>query len=129
MAGIINDAGLALMCSIGYQTGIFDTMSTMPPATSEQIAATAGLNERYVRKWLGALVTGLIVEYDPAGGLYTLPPEHAAALTRAAGPNSLAYQAQSIPHAGSGRSRHRGELPPWRRRLIRAVPALPAPAG
>ena len=59
---IINDAALALMMSIGHRTGLFDTMASLPPSTVAQIAQTAGLNERYVREWLGAMVTGGIVE-------------------------------------------------------------------
>jgi 2-polyprenyl-3-methyl-5-hydroxy-6-metoxy-1,4-benzoquinol methylase len=43
------------------------------------------------------MVTGRIVEYDPLLETYALPPEHAAWLTRAAGANNLAKEAQSIP--------------------------------
>ncbi len=82
MMGVLNSGSLALMISIGHQTGIFDSMRRMSPATSEQIAAEAGLNERYVREWLGAMVTGGIIEYDQEGPLYSLPAEHAAWLTR-----------------------------------------------
>jgi hypothetical protein len=39
------------------------------------------LNERYVREWLGALVTGGIAAYDPASATYNLPPAAAACLT------------------------------------------------
>ena len=74
------------MASIGHQVDLFDAMADLPPATSLQIPATAGLHERYVREWLGAMVTGRIVEYDPATQRYGLPAEHAAWLTRAAGP-------------------------------------------
>lgn len=90
MVGILNGSILALMTSIGHRTGLFDKMATLPPSTSDQIADATGLNERYVREWLGSLVTGRIVEYDPAGKTYRLPPEHAASITRAAGPNNLA---------------------------------------
>jgi 2-polyprenyl-3-methyl-5-hydroxy-6-metoxy-1,4-benzoquinol methylase len=48
-------------------------------------------------EWLGAMVTGRIVEYDPATQTYQLPPEHAASLTRAAGPYNLAVTAQFLP--------------------------------
>ena len=44
----------------------------------------------YVREWLGALVTGRVVEYDPNTRGHRLPPEHAAWLTREATPNNLA---------------------------------------
>ncbi|MGO8947091.1 MAG: class I SAM-dependent methyltransferase [Ktedonobacterales bacterium] len=101
MVGVLNDAGLALMCSIGHQTGLFDTMATLPPSTSQQIATAAGQSERYVREWLGAMVTGRIAEYDPARQTYSLPPEHAAALTRAAGLDNLAFQMQYIPMMGN----------------------------
>jgi hypothetical protein len=53
------------------------------PSTSEQIARVAKLNERYVREWLGAMVTVGMVEYDPATRKYHLTQEHAVCLTRA----------------------------------------------
>jgi ubiquinone/menaquinone biosynthesis C-methylase UbiE len=90
MVGILNGSILGLMTSIGHRTGLFDKMAELPPSTSEQIAQASGLNERYVREWLGAMVTGRFMEYDPAGKTYRLPPEHAASITRAAGPNNLA---------------------------------------
>jgi SAM-dependent methyltransferase len=90
MVGVVNDALLALSISIGHQTGLFDAMSTLPPATSTEIAAAAGLQERYVREVLGALVTGGVVAYDAASCSYALPAEHAAVLTRAAGVDNLA---------------------------------------
>jgi 2-polyprenyl-3-methyl-5-hydroxy-6-metoxy-1,4-benzoquinol methylase len=90
MVGILNGAILALMTSIGHRTGLFDKMAQLPPSTSQQIADATGLNERYVREWLGACVTGRIIEYDPSRKTYRLPPEHAASITRAAGPNNLA---------------------------------------
>jgi hypothetical protein len=57
MIRLLNSGALALMTSIGHQTGIFDSLKGMPPATSDQIASESGLNERYVREWLGAMVT------------------------------------------------------------------------
>jgi Rv2258c-like winged HTH domain len=96
MLDMLNHAALSLMISIGQKTRLFDTMSRMAPATSEQIASATGLHERYVREWLGAMVTGRVIEYDPAQGTYHLPAEHAAWLTRDAGTNNLAFQAQYI---------------------------------
>ncbi len=97
MGEVMNGASLALMASIGHQTGLFDPMADLPPSTSPQIAEAAGLNERYVREWLGAMTTGGVVEYDGAGATYSLPPEHAASLTRAAGPRNVARWMQFIP--------------------------------
>jgi ubiquinone/menaquinone biosynthesis C-methylase UbiE len=97
MVGFLNGCAVSLMVSIGHQTGLFDKMAELPPSTSEEIAKATGLNERYVREWLGAMTTGRIVEYDAASGKYTLPAEHAASLTRAAGPGNLASFAQFFP--------------------------------
>jgi ubiquinone/menaquinone biosynthesis C-methylase UbiE len=101
MVGILNSSLLGLMTSIGHRTGLFDKMATLPPSTSEQLAAATGLNERYVREWLGAMVTGKIVEYDSANQTYRLPPEHAASITRAAGPNNLASLIQFLAPMGN----------------------------
>ncbi|HIK17210.1 MAG TPA: class I SAM-dependent methyltransferase [Leptolyngbyaceae cyanobacterium M33_DOE_097] len=97
LLNILNHSAISLMISIGHQTGLFDTLATLPPATSQQIADAAGLNERYVREWLGAMVTGRFVEYNPAGRTYLLPPEHQAFLTRKAAPNNFAISFQFFP--------------------------------
>ncbi len=96
-----NDAALALMISIGHRTGLFDTLRRIPPATSAELALEAGLDERYVREWLGALVAARVVRLDPATGRHELPPEHAAHLCRAAGSDNLATFLQFIPVLGS----------------------------
>jgi ubiquinone/menaquinone biosynthesis C-methylase UbiE len=93
----LNNSAVVLMTSIGHQVGLFDAMADGAAATSEKIAAAAGLDERYVREWLGAMVTGHVIDHDPDEETYSLPPEHAAWLTRAAGPDNLAVQAQYIP--------------------------------
>ena len=98
--GIVNGGCLSLMLSVGHRTGLLDTLATLEPATSDRIAAATGLNERYVREWLGAMVTGRIIEYDPATRTYWLPREHAASLTRAAGPDNLAELAQIVAMLG-----------------------------
>jgi 2-polyprenyl-3-methyl-5-hydroxy-6-metoxy-1,4-benzoquinol methylase len=101
MVGVLNEGALALMTSIGHRTGLFDAMAGLPPSTSEEIADAAGLNERYVREWLGAMVVGKIVEHYPEEGTYQLPQEHAAFLTRAASPDNIAAFAQYVPLLGS----------------------------
>lgn len=95
---VINHGALTLMLSIGHRTGLFDALGKLEtPATSAEIAEAANLNERYVREWLGAMVTGQIVEYNPKNSTYNLPPEHAAFLTRAGAPNNVAVTSQWIP--------------------------------
>ena len=97
MIGYLNGGNVALMTSIGYHTGLIDALADMQPSTSAQIAERAGLNERYVREWLGTMVTGRVVDYNPTHRTYWLPPEHAAVITRAAGPQNLAVFAAFLP--------------------------------
>jgi 2-polyprenyl-3-methyl-5-hydroxy-6-metoxy-1,4-benzoquinol methylase len=98
---VLNNGALCLMLSIGHRTGLFDVLSTLPPSTSQEIAAAAHLNERYVREWLGAMVTAGVVEAIPATGQFRLPPEHASCLTRAAAADNMAVFSQYISVLGS----------------------------
>lgn len=97
----LDAASLALLLSLGHQGGLFDTMAALAtPATSSQIAEAAGLNERYVREWLGGTTVARVVDYDPAAQTYWLPPSRGAVLTRAAGSANLARVAQYIALLG-----------------------------
>jgi len=78
VVGIVNDAAVAMLLSIGHQTGLFDALADLPAATSTQLADAAGLNERYVRELLGGLVSAGIIDYHPDTVTYELPPEHSA---------------------------------------------------
>src|SRR5215831_16558858 len=96
MIHMMNEGALALMVSVGHRTGLFDVMAAMPASTSAQIASDAGLDERYVREWLGAMTTGRIIDHDGVTGTFSLPADHAAWLTRAAGIDNLAIQTQYL---------------------------------
>lgn len=101
VVGILNDATLALMISVGHRTGLFDAMAQRPPGSTEEIAQRAGCQERYVLEWLGAMVTGRIVDYDAGAGMYALVDERAGCLTRAAGIDNLAMLMQYIALLGN----------------------------
>lgn len=90
----LNKSALSLMTSIGHRLGLFDIMAEMDFATSIEIAGKAALNERYVREWLGAMVTGGVIDYSPETQSYHLPAEHAAYLTRKAGADNIAVFTQ-----------------------------------
>ena len=87
LTSIYTGSMLSYMIDIGYRTGLF-AAAAPEPATSAQLANRAGLNERYVREWLGAMVTGAIFGYSPLDQTYSLAPERAACLTT--GPTNLA---------------------------------------
>ncbi|TCK22855.1 class I SAM-dependent methyltransferase [Pseudonocardia endophytica] len=78
--GVYTHGALSYMIDIGHRTGLF-TAASEGPATSSELAARAGCDERYVREWLGAMVTAEIMTFSADDDRYALPPEHAAALT------------------------------------------------
>ena len=101
MFQFLNSGMLSLMISIGYKTGLFDTIAQLKPSTSQEISQAAKLNERYIREWLGAMVTGNIIEYDALTEKYFLPKEHSAFLTRKSGIDNLAVLAQYVSLMGN----------------------------
>lgn len=101
MFQFLNSGMLSLMISIGYKTGLFDIISELKPSTSQEISQATKLNERYIREWLGAMVTGNIIKYDPLTGKYYLPKEHSAFLTRKSGIDNLAVLTQYVSLMGN----------------------------
>ena len=80
---VVTDFGAALSSSlvyIGQKLGLYKALAEAGPSTSAELAARTGTQERYVREWLINQATGGYVEYDPAGGKFSLSPEQAAAL-------------------------------------------------
>ena len=96
----LGEAGLMIMYSIGHRTGLLDALDGRDWSTSPEIAEAAGLDERYVREWLAAMVTGKVIDYRPKGVTYRLPAEHARWLTRRALPENLAVTSQFISLLG-----------------------------
>jgi len=97
----LNEGAIAIMISIGYRTGLFDLLAQLPPATSEKIAQAAGLQEHYMREWLGAMVTRNIIDYNYRDRTYHLCPEHAAALTHETASGRMAAFMNYLPLLGS----------------------------
>lgn len=77
---VLTGSAMSMLVSVGHRTGLFEAAAD-GPATSGELAERAGLQERYVREWLGAMVTGGFFDYDAASGRYALPAARAAALT------------------------------------------------
>ncbi|CAL9396588.1 hypothetical protein SUDANB121_01379 [Nocardiopsis dassonvillei] len=90
LIGFMESGSAALLCGLGHRLGLFDTMAGRGPMTAPEVARAAGLNERYVREWLAGVTMARVVEYDPQARTYLLTPEHAACLTRTAGPDNIA---------------------------------------
>ena len=129
MVGAIDSASLAILLSIGHQTKLFDTLAELPPATSAQIADAAGLNERYVREWLGGVVAGRVVDYDPTAQTYTLPAASRRGADSCRGPGQPRPRRAVHPAARGGRAEGDRMLPHRRWAVLQRVPALPHADG
>jgi ubiquinone/menaquinone biosynthesis C-methylase UbiE len=101
ITAILNYSALNLAMAIGYQTGLFDVMDTFDtPQTLPAIAQKSGLNLRYIKEWLGVMVTGQIVEIsrdEDGNNRYYLPKQHGDLVTRRAGNSNLGVYTQEIP--------------------------------
>jgi SAM-dependent methyltransferase len=80
----LGDLGSALTASlvvIGDKLGLYKAMAAAGPVTPAELAERTGTTERSVREWLSAQAAAGYVDYDHATGRYSLPAEHAVALT------------------------------------------------
>jgi len=77
---------VTILAALGDRLGLFKTLASSGPATSAEVAARAGLVERYAREWLGGMASAGYVTYDAATKRFALPPEHVAALADEGGP-------------------------------------------
>lgn len=93
---MLNGGMTALMIALGHRAGLFDALADGAPRTSDALACQTGLDERYVREWLGGMVAARIVERDPDAGSWWLPAEHAHWLSRRSPTANLAIFAQYV---------------------------------
>lgn len=91
LCAALNEAGMLQMLSLGHRSGLLDCMADGRPRGSVELAGESGLDERYVREWLGALTAARVLEMDSERDVYRLPAEHAARLTRQAEANLAVY--------------------------------------
>ena len=67
MLKVASDFGAAwstVLINIGDKLGLYKEMSKSGSITSQELANRTGTVERYIREWLGAMVTGGILNYD-----------------------------------------------------------------
>jgi len=84
---------------LGHRLGMYRALGEAGSATSSELAAAAGLNERYVREWLEQqAVAGILTCENPSAAAgdrrFALPPGHAAVLVDRDNPAFLAPLAQ-----------------------------------
>ena len=79
----------AALVVMGDKLGLYRALAGAGPLAPDELARRTGVAERYVREWLNAQAAGGYVDYDPASGRYTLPPEQTVALTEVDSPAYL----------------------------------------
>ncbi|VFT23874.1 SAM dependent methyltransferase [Pseudomonas aeruginosa] len=63
------------MLYIGDRLGLFKALAHGQWVTLEELAQQTGYTTRYLREWLGSMVTGNYLAYDPQSRSYRLPAE------------------------------------------------------
>ncbi|MCW2621787.1 MAG: class SAM-dependent methyltransferase [Frankiales bacterium] len=74
---------------LGDALGFYRAMADGRPVTATELAEQTGTSEHYTREWLAAQAAGGYLTYDAGPGRYTLPAEHAVALTDETSPAYL----------------------------------------
>jgi SAM-dependent methyltransferase len=70
----------AISAVVGDRLGLYKALLDVMPATPNEVAAQAGVGERYVREWLSTQAAGGYVTYDPTTERFSLSEEQAFAL-------------------------------------------------
>lgn len=77
--GYLNGAALSALVHLGDELGLYRAMRAAGPLTSADVAARAGLHERWVREWLHSQAAAGFVRYT-TDDRFELTPEQAAVL-------------------------------------------------
>jgi 2-polyprenyl-3-methyl-5-hydroxy-6-metoxy-1,4-benzoquinol methylase len=106
---VIMDAGGALVVPLGLlgdRLGLFTAMAGRAPMTAAELAAEAGLSERYLREWLETMAAAGYVTYDGGdadgsarSARYRLSPEQAEIFTNTESPAYVAGALQNLTAA------------------------------
>jgi 2-polyprenyl-3-methyl-5-hydroxy-6-metoxy-1,4-benzoquinol methylase len=77
---MLNDLGGAVsiaLVQMGDALGLYKILHQKGAMTTQELAAEAGVNERYLREWASHHAASNYLSYDPATKKFTLPPEQA----------------------------------------------------
>jgi len=88
-----------LLAYMGDRLGLYRALQANGPGTSAEVAATAGLDERYVREWLSGAAGGGHIDYDPATGRFSLSTEGALIYAAEGDPRCLQGFFQAVKSA------------------------------
>ncbi|HUO46603.1 MAG TPA: class I SAM-dependent methyltransferase [Acidimicrobiia bacterium] len=94
--GLTSGAALIGVLAVADRSGLLAALANEDWVTPAELAQGRFV-ERYVEEILSALAAGGIVEYDPDGGRFYLPPEHAACLVDPTSPYLMAGWFDMLP--------------------------------
>lgn len=87
--GYLSGAAVSALVCLGDQLGLYRALADVGPATSGELAAAAGLDERWVREWLHGQAGAGLVQHA-GDGRFELTDEQAALLADEVHPAFLA---------------------------------------
>jgi len=96
----LNEGGMLQLISLGHRTGLLNRLADGAPVTSGSLSRDSGLDERYLREWLGGLTVAGVLEHDPEAATYRLPLEYGGLLSDH-GDANLAVFSQYLPLLGT----------------------------
>ena len=94
--GDVSGAMALLMAYIGDRLDLYSALGEFESATSEQLAESTGLDERYVREWLSANAAGGYIQYDSVTQAFHLTPEQKLVLAQEGDPACMQGFFQSV---------------------------------
>ena len=90
MTDVAGSLGL-IMAYMGDRLDLYSALVEISPATSQDLAESTGLDERYVREWLAANAGAGYVEYEAGAKKFSMTPEQA-----------VIFSAEGHPHCMQG---------------------------
>ena len=86
------------MTLLGSRLGFYKAMAFAGPLSATDVALRSGATPHLVNKWLKSQTDKGYILYDPAIDAYTLPTEHAIAMTDKKSPFYIGRHFQSLEH-------------------------------
>jgi len=97
---VMSDVNAAMSCLslyIGHRLDLFKALQILGNTDAKELAEYSHNNERYIKEWLECMAAGAYINHDPESGKFSIPPEHALALTRQDNPNYMAGRVSAWP--------------------------------
>ena len=101
---VVGDLGAAVngaLVVLGDRLGIYSELAEIGPASSHELAAKTGLDERQLREWLSAQAASGYITYDTESDAFSLSAEQAAVFADPKSPAAMTggfYSVSAVYH-------------------------------